>query len=106
MPQFILLSSQVNNSLAHQECPCIDSAKPARFARANLRGRAEEIVKFRRVVGSDWLEYIYNVVGLQVGRNTLTKVWSGSIKFKIGQTCRNVGCVVLVEGSKKRMVAA
>ena len=23
--------------------------------------RAEEIVKFRRVVGSDWLEYIYNV---------------------------------------------
>ena len=23
-------------------------------------GRAEEIVKFRRVVGSDWLEYIYN----------------------------------------------
>ena len=26
--------------------------------------RAEEIVKFRRVVGSDWLEYIYNVYGL------------------------------------------
>ena len=25
------------------------------------RARAEEIVKFRRVVGSDWLEYIYNV---------------------------------------------
>ena len=25
------------------------------------RVRAEEIVKFRRVVGSDWLEYIYNV---------------------------------------------
>ena len=23
--------------------------------------RAEEIVKFRRVVGSDWLEYIYNI---------------------------------------------
>ena len=23
--------------------------------------RAEEIVEFRRVVGSDWLEYIYNV---------------------------------------------
>ena len=23
--------------------------------------RVEEIVKFRRVVGSDWLEYIYNV---------------------------------------------
>ena len=28
-------------------------------ARINLR--VEEIVKFRRVVGSDWLEYIYNV---------------------------------------------
>ena len=26
-----------------------------------LEDRAEEIVKFRRVVGSDWLEYIYNV---------------------------------------------
>ena len=25
------------------------------------RDRVEEIVKFRRVVGSDWLEYIYNV---------------------------------------------
>ena len=24
-------------------------------------GRAEEVVKFRHVVGSDWLEYIYNV---------------------------------------------
>ena len=23
--------------------------------------RAEKIVKFRRVAGSDWLEYIYNV---------------------------------------------
>ena len=23
--------------------------------------RSEEIVKYRRVVGSDWLEYIYNV---------------------------------------------
>ena len=29
--------------------------------RARVRIRAEEIVKFRRVVGSDWLEYIYNV---------------------------------------------
>ena len=28
---------------------------------ARAWGRAEEIVKFRRVVGSDWLEYIYNV---------------------------------------------
>ena len=26
-----------------------------------LRVRAEEIVKFRHVVGRDWLEYIYNV---------------------------------------------
>ena len=26
-----------------------------------LQVRAEEIVKFRRVVGSDWLEYIYTV---------------------------------------------
>ena len=32
--------------------------------------RAEEIVKFRRVVGSDWLEYIYNVwLGLRKSLN-------------------------------------
>ena len=30
-------------------------------AEGMTRSRAEEIVKFRRVVGSDWLEHIYNV---------------------------------------------
>ena len=30
-------------------------------AKDRAKDRAEEIVKFRRVVGSDWLEYIYNV---------------------------------------------
>ena len=32
-----------------------------KFARGVKDLRAEEIVKFRRVAGSDWLEYIYNV---------------------------------------------
>ena len=39
----------------------ISRAKVRIQARARVKARAEEIVKFRRVVGSDWLEYIYNV---------------------------------------------
>ena len=51
----------VNLTFLQQLClPCIRIKSKVR-AREKARFRAEEIVKFRRVVGSDWLEYIYNV---------------------------------------------
>ena len=59
------LSNRMRPNLSRH---CIDHLTKARVrvrvrvnARARTVFRVEEIVKFRRVVGSDWLEYIYNV---------------------------------------------
>ena len=50
----------MNHELANQRFTCKHEFANLALAYA-ITVRAEEIVKFRRVVGSGWLEYIYNV---------------------------------------------
>ena len=54
-----------------------------------VRARAEEIVKFRRVVGSDWLEYIQRIKQLRVRAREMARARA------------RVKCVICLRGTDR-----